>query len=210
MTYRSMAQASMGSTGPPKKRGPVGRTIKWTAGIICAALVGLFALGLAVGPFSERITQRAGEKAAQQAAYEAEVSAREAKRLAAEKAAAERAAKVAAEQTEREAIAVCRNDWQKCADNGQLVSNYNGLFTAKYDCAAAANKMATYGTPTWPSDALSHFYIGDSYVTSGVVTVLEPDVQFSNGFGAMVRFEVTCSYDLRSKTITNVRISQSR
>ena len=200
--YRSMAEASTESTGPPKKRGPVSRAIKWTAGIICAALVGLFALGLAVGPFSERITQRAGEKAAQQAAYEAEVSAREAKRLAAEK--------VAAEQAEREAIAVCRNDWQKCADNGQLVSNYNGLFTAKYDCAAAANKMATYGTPTWPSDALSHFYIGDSYVTSGVVTVLEPDVQFSNGFGAMVRFEVTCSYDLRSKTITNVRISQSR
>src|SRR6187401_3150913 len=105
MTYRSMAQASIGSPGPPKKRGLVGRAIKWIAGIICAALVGLFALGLAVGPSSERIAQRAAENAAQQAAYEAEAPARQAKRLAAEKAAAEQAAKVATEQDEREAIA---------------------------------------------------------------------------------------------------------
>jgi hypothetical protein len=73
-------------------------------------------------------------------------------------------------------------------------------------CKRAANDQAKYGSPDWPWLAFSSFYKGKNYVTSGMAVAIEPDAQFSNGFGAKVHSRVTCSYDLRAKRVTDVQI----
>ena len=75
----------------------------------------------------------------------------------------------------------------------------------QFACKRGANDLAKYGTPEWPWLAFSSFYKGTSY-SSGIVTVVEPDAKFSNAFGAMVRSEVVCEYDLKNQKVTNVTI----
>jgi hypothetical protein len=113
----------------------------------------------------------------------------------------------AAPQTPAEAkINACRADWHKCEDNSQMANNWNGWSHVKGECKDAANQMAKYGDPKWPWLAFSSFYGGSSY-TSGKVTVIEPDAQFQNGFGAMAHVQVVCDYDLNQKTVLNVSLN---
>ncbi|MGH6878607.1 MAG: hypothetical protein ACREHV_14695, partial [Rhizomicrobium sp.] len=44
----------------------------------------------------------------------------------------------------------CNADWTKCADNADLVNNYEGWSLIQVECQEAANKEARYGTPKWP------------------------------------------------------------
>jgi hypothetical protein len=81
---------------------------------------------------------------------------------------------------------LCRSDWIKCSDNEQLVNNYRDWSDVQVDCKYAANDRAKYGKPDWPWFPFGTFYKGNNYVTSGMVVAVEPDAQFSNGFGAMV------------------------
>jgi hypothetical protein len=99
----------------------------------------------------------------------------------------------------------CKSDWTKCTDNSDMANNYGGWFDVKYDCKKQANDLAKYGTPEWPWLAFSSFYPGTNYST-GIVTVIEPDAKFQNGFSAMVRSRVVCEYDLRAKRVINVSI----
>jgi ssDNA-binding Zn-finger/Zn-ribbon topoisomerase 1 len=102
---------------------------------------------------------------------------------------------------------LCRSDWTKCADNEQLVNRYSDWSHVKVECKQAANDRAKYGNPDWPWLPFGSFYKGNNYITSGVVVAVEPDAQFSNGFGGMVHSRVTCTYDLRAKRVTNVDVS---
>jgi hypothetical protein len=96
-------------------------------------------------------------------------------------------------------VPTCRSDWTKCADNSDMVNNYKGMTVAQDDCMFEATKQAMYGTPEWPwGYHFSHFYRGNDFST-GIVTLIEPDAKFQNGFGAMARTRVVCSYDLRNK-----------
>jgi hypothetical protein len=110
----------------------------------------------------------------------------------------------------------CRNDWHQCKDNAQLVNNNSSFADILYDgpnykCQRAANNMAQYGTPIWPSGWLSYpfgsFYPGTNYITSGRAILIEPDTQFQNMYGAMVHSRVECIYDLRAQRVINVDIS---
>jgi hypothetical protein len=101
----------------------------------------------------------------------------------------------------------CRYDWKKCTDNGQLVNHYSDWTHVQVECKHAANDQAKYGNPEWPWGAFGSFYKGDNYITSGIAVAVEPDAQFSNGFGAMVHSRVTCRYDLGAKLVTDVLIS---
>jgi hypothetical protein len=101
----------------------------------------------------------------------------------------------------------CRYDWTKCVNNEQLVNHYSDWSHVQVECKHAANDRAKYGNPNWPWGYFETFRGGNDYVTSGVAIAVEPDVQFSNGFGGMVRSRVTCTYDLRAKRVTNVDVS---
>jgi hypothetical protein len=103
--------------------------------------------------------------------------------------------------------ASCRADWIKCADNEQLVNQYSAWSRVQVECEMAANDQAKYGSPDWPRHYFGSFYKGNNYVTSGVAVAIEPDAQFSNGYGAMVHSRVTCTYDLRTKQVSDVDIS---
>jgi hypothetical protein len=102
---------------------------------------------------------------------------------------------------------LCRSDWTKCADNEQLVNSYSDWSLVKVRCKRAANDSAKYGNPDWPWFSFGTFYKENNYVTSGIAVAIEPDAQFSNGFGAMVHSKVICTYDLRAKRVTNVAVS---
>jgi hypothetical protein len=101
----------------------------------------------------------------------------------------------------------CRSDWTKCADNEELVKNYQNWSHIRVDCKYAANDRAKYGDPVWPWIPFETFYKGTNYITSGIAIAVEPDAQFSNSFGAKVHSEVTCTYDLRVNRVTNVSVS---
>ena len=102
---------------------------------------------------------------------------------------------------------LCRYDWTKCADNEQLVNHYSDWSHVQVECKHTANDRAKYGNPDWPWAAFGSFYKGNNYITSGIAVAVEPDAQFSNGFGAMVHSRVTCTYDLRAKRVTDVMVS---
>jgi hypothetical protein len=101
----------------------------------------------------------------------------------------------------------CISDWTKCDSNEQLVKQYSNWSHIRVDCKYAANDRAKYGDPVWPWIPFGNFYEGNNYVTSGIAIAVEPDAQFSNGFGAKVHSQVTCRYDLRAKRVTDVSIS---
>lgn len=104
----------------------------------------------------------------------------------------------------------CRSDWRKCRDNGDLVNHYGGLYLARAACKEAANDKASYGTPEWPGfwsgGAFGTYLRGTNYVTSGIVTLIETDAKFQNGFGAMVRSRVFCEYDLNKEQVVTALI----
>jgi hypothetical protein len=102
--------------------------------------------------------------------------------------------------------ATCKEDWHKCTDNADLINNSGKQISMAYACRDEANKQAKYGDPTWPWAFLMFgtFHKGDNYPKTGIVTLIEHDARFQNGFGAMAHVNVTCTYDLNAKTVTNV------
>jgi hypothetical protein len=103
-------------------------------------------------------------------------------------------------------VSPCKSDWTKCADNSDMANNFDGMSTARYECRRQAIDMAKYGTPEFPwLFYFTAFYPGTNY-SSGIVTVIETDAQFQNGFGAMVHSRVVCKYDLRTKMVIDVSV----
>jgi hypothetical protein len=87
-----------------------------------------------------------------------------------------------------------------------MANHYSGWHDAAVKCKRAATDQAQYGTPSWRWFSFSTFYSGDTYVAKGIATLVEPDAQFQNGFGAMVHSRVTCNFDLRTEEVTGVSI----
>jgi hypothetical protein len=104
----------------------------------------------------------------------------------------------------------CQSDWSKCTDNADVVNHYSDWISVQAACKIAATHQAKYGSPTWPWGSFGSFFEGNSYVTSGIAVAVEPDAQFSNGFGAMVHSKVICTYDLRAKKVISASISEAR
>ena len=102
----------------------------------------------------------------------------------------------------------CRDDWHRCKDNSMLVNKSNVDAEAVVACKDEADKEARFGHPDFPFIAFGTFYKGDSYITSGVMVLEEPDAGFQNGFGAMARSTVTCSYDMNKKAVVDMEIEQ--
>ena len=102
---------------------------------------------------------------------------------------------------------LCESDWTKCADNAEIVRSYRGWLDVQVACRIAAIEAAKYGTPTWPLVPFQGFSAGRTYVDSGVVVAVEPEAKFPNATGAMIRSRVTCTYDLRTKRVVNMAVS---
>jgi len=100
----------------------------------------------------------------------------------------------------------CVSDWSKCADNKDLISNYDGMIDATTDCQIAAEKLAKYGDPEWDWSRFGKYYDGKDYVNTGKIIIVDNRVKFQNGFGAMKKSTVECSYDLKSEKVLNIDI----
>jgi hypothetical protein len=104
------------------------------------------------------------------------------------------------------AAAACSSDWTKCTDNADLINHYSELYKAKTGCKISAEEKALYGTPKWPWLSFGRFFAGVNYVQTGRATLIEPDAQFQNGFGAMVHSRVLCVYDLKTDRVVSIDI----
>jgi hypothetical protein len=104
-------------------------------------------------------------------------------------------------------LSSCAKDWHQCADNTALVNQYLKWTMVPAECKSAATKQARYGTPIWPWAYFGSFYPGTDFVTSGQVTLFEPDAQFQNAFGAQEHSRVMCQYDLAEKRVVLVNVT---
>jgi hypothetical protein len=128
----------------------------------------------------------------------------------ADRRAQEAARAAAAEKQRREQEAAenaCRNDWSKCADNGEVVNKYSDWTMVRVRCQREANEQARYGDPEWPWLSFGTYLKGTDYVKTGLAVAIEKDAKFQNGFGAKVHSEVICRYDLRSQKVISVSIA---
>jgi len=102
----------------------------------------------------------------------------------------------------------CKGDMTKCVDNADFVNNSGHWTDVQHACEEAATSAAKYGDPKWPSwfggGPFGSFRTGNDYVSKGIVVAIEPDAQFSNGFGAMEHMRVVCQYDLNAKKVLAV------
>jgi hypothetical protein len=117
-------------------------------------------------------------------------------------------------QSAKTAEPSCETDWHLCSDNSDLINNYKGddLRHAGYECMSEANKLAKYGDPKWSWNPykFSVFYKGDDYVKTGILRIVDKEVQFQNGFGAWVHVRVECEYDMNNTKVLNISADQSR
>lgn len=105
----------------------------------------------------------------------------------------------------------CKDNFHSCKDNEDLVNNYSGFRDARADCKIKADDAAEYGTPKWPGlwggGAFGSFRIGTDAPRTGIVTLMEPNAQFQNAYGAMVHSTVTCVYDLNQHAIKDIEVT---
>lgn len=97
----------------------------------------------------------------------------------------------------------CKSDFTKCADIREMANNYKDWGLGEIKCKWAADKAAKYGTPEWSWMTFTKFNNGP---ITGSATLIDDDVKFQNGFGAMVHSKVYCEYDFRAKKVINVSI----
>jgi len=103
----------------------------------------------------------------------------------------------------------CKENWQLCNNNAELVNNYKNWYNVTYQCKKAAISLAKYGTPELPSVfPFSTFYNGEGYVETGIVLAYEKEAKFQNMYGAMAHVTVECKYDLNKEEVVYVRIME--
>ena len=95
-------------------------------------------------------------------------------------------------------IKFCKKDWKMCVDNAMLINNYAGMSKVKAACKIEANSRAKFGSPEWSWVTFGTYYVGNRYINSGLVEVVDNTVKFQNGFGAMKKSKVNCVYDLKN------------
>lgn len=108
--------------------------------------------------------------------------------------------------TKKAKIAACKADWSRCQTQEELISNFRGISQARVSCKMAAVDVAKYGTPDFPWIPFAQFYPRENSTETGKITLIDTDVKFQNGFGAMVKSEAECFYDLENERVINISI----
>jgi len=99
----------------------------------------------------------------------------------------------------------CVGDWTRCANNFELTHASDDLVTARGLCAIQAAKLAKFGTPEFSQKPFQNYEPEDnSFKTSGIATMIEPNARYQNMYGAMVHHIVTCKFDLRTKQLVDI------
>ncbi|GCE79378.1 hypothetical protein [Komagataeibacter oboediens] len=115
------------------------------------------------------------------------------------------------ESSSNSSTAKCADDFHACKDNEELVNKYNKIYRGQAACKTKADGAAEYGSPQWPGfwsgGAFGSFRMGDDAPKTGLITLVEPNAQFQNGFGAMVHSTVTCVYDLNNDVVRDIQIT---
>jgi hypothetical protein len=105
----------------------------------------------------------------------------------------------------------CSSDWHACKDNADLVNNSGVWGYVQSACQTAVDKDVQYGEPKWPGfmsgGSFGTFLTGNDYISAGIATAIEADVQVENAFGAMVHSTARCRYDLNSKMVIDVSVN---
>lgn len=101
----------------------------------------------------------------------------------------------------------CANDYTKCADNEDMVNHYEGMATAQSACKTKVDDSVRYGEPKWGWVPFGSFRVGTDFPKTGLVKIVEPDVQIPNGFGAMEHTRVECWYNFKGRTAVIVDAS---
>ena len=94
----------------------------------------------------------------------------------------------------------CEYTWQACTDNADLVNNYDGIGNIQSACKVQANSQAKYETE-WDWMYFTTYNTGKSYISDGIVTLYEREAKFQNGFGAMKKMNLVCTYSLKDNKI---------
>ena len=102
----------------------------------------------------------------------------------------------------------CKSSWGLCETNEQLAHEYEGFFSARFRCRAAAEKAAKYSTPKWGTVYFSKYFKGNSIKADGSVTLIDEDARFSNGFGAYVAATVDCHFSFKTGEVIDIRITE--
>ena len=102
----------------------------------------------------------------------------------------------------------CKNSLSACADNREIANEWSGYSRLRVRCKTAADEMAKYGDPEWPWIAFGSFLPGDSAHKTGVITLVEPDARFTNGFNAKARVKIYCKYNRRADKVEDASIQQ--
>ncbi len=107
-----------------------------------------------------------------------------------------------------EPIPACRDHWSRCRDNHDVLKTYPAIGEAQVACKSRANSMASYGNPDWPGLPFRETVSGTQAPRTGIITLMEDQARFQNGFGAMARVVVLCSYSLRDRVVVDVKVQQ--
>jgi hypothetical protein len=103
----------------------------------------------------------------------------------------------------------CETDWKVCASNSDLVENNpDWLWKVTRDCRIAADEAAKYGEPKWSWVPFGKYLRGTDYPKTGIVTAIDEDVRFQNGFGTYGRSRVVCVYDLNTRRVVNLSVDR--
>ena len=103
----------------------------------------------------------------------------------------------------------CGAQWSRCADNDALVQD-SGLWPSiGTACESWANAHADGATLIWPLEPFQTYNPGRDYVSSGVAVATEHDVIRKSRYGAPVRAQARCEFDLISGTVVTVTFPEN-
>jgi hypothetical protein len=106
-------------------------------------------------------------------------------------------------------VITCRDDWRLCSTDYQLEHEWNGSALSRGECEFAAKAEAKFGTPS-VRFRLSRTDTGEStFLRSGKAVFVDLDARYPNEFGAMSHAVVVCTYDLDTKEVEKVDISNA-
>ena len=98
----------------------------------------------------------------------------------------------------------CREDWSVCVDNEELIDDYRGIWSAKWECKRVANNRSRFGDIKFSGIPFGAFLNGDDYPKTGTIRLFEVGAEVPNAFGGYVRRRVGCTYDLKTEKVINI------
>lgn len=109
-------------------------------------------------------------------------------------------------------FADCSTDWHSCKTTGSLINENKEMdLKIKTACVLAAERQQNQAID-WGGVALVKFgaYIPmDMATADGKVTLVDKSAKYENIYGAKLKTETACVYDLKSMTVSEIYTRQA-